>query len=299
MCTVRSGENLVWSCYFIVLRTVGSQSHRRSLYNGDSGEWSTLTAVHHCSTLGTYGYSIVQFCCTTPSVHGISVRTSRRAPKESGGSTVYPVRFWLDYKEIQGVRRIQERIWRTSDIVPQWYCATGMRRNTFCFSPMHPIHSGLWSLLMFPWKTFPFPTMINFTSCWRLIWRFGTAQQGRLAIEKETYAVLASVDCMHRIAACPAGFDIYTDHENLVFLYDHFSIVPDLSQISIRKVLSWVVCFSLYKYTFVHIKETDNMWADLLGRWSALFIARRSVRILELPSSSHDYFILPTTEIIH
>ena len=99
--------------------------------------------------------------------------------------------------------------------------------------------------------------------------RFNATQLGWSILEKEAYAILATLERMHWIAATPSGFDLYTDHNNLIFLFDPLSVVPDLSQTTLRKVLRWAVRLSIYNYTCFHIKGTDNVWADLLGRWSA------------------------------
>ena len=103
---------------------------------------------------------------------------------------------------------------------------------------------------------------------------------------------------MHWIAATPSGFDLYTDHNNLIFLFDPLSVVPDLSQTTLRKVLRWAVRLSIYNYTCFHIKGSDNVWADLLGRWSAPSTVRRLVHIPELPSSSAEDFEWNTATVI-
>eukprot|EP00171_Calliarthron_tuberculosum_P004016 IDg4016t1 len=80
---------------------------------------------------------------------------------------------------------------------------------------------------------------------------------------------MATVKRMHWILATSDGFDLFTDHHRLIFLFDPLAVVPDLSQTSLRKVLRWAVHLSACNYTCVHIKGTENVWADLLGRWSA------------------------------
>lgn len=128
--------------------------------------------------------------------------------------------------------------------------------------------------------------------------RFDTIQLGWSTLEKEAYAVLANLTRMHWLAATPNGFDLYTDHNNLIFLFDPLSVVPDLSQTTLRKVLRWAVRLSMYRYTCFHIKGTDNVWADLLGRWSASKTVRRLIRIPELPSSSSEDFEWPALDNI-
>jgi transposase InsO family protein len=126
--------------------------------------------------------------------------------------------------------------------------------------------------------------------------RFNATQLGWSVLEKEAFAVLASLERMHWLAATPDGFDLSTDHNNLVFIFDPLSIVPDMSQTTLRKVLRWAVRLSTYNYTCLHIKGTDNVWADLLGRWSAPATIRRLIRIPELPSSSDPDFEWPSLD---
>ena len=106
---------------------------------------------------------------------------------------------------------------------------------------------------------------------------------------------MATLGRMHWLLADPQGFDLYTDHNNLIYIFDPTSVVTDISQTTIRKVLRWAVRLSVYNYTCVHINGTDNVWADLLGRWSAaLPTIQRLVYVPELPSSSAEDFEWPT-----
>jgi hypothetical protein len=91
---------------------------------------------------------------------------------------------------------------------------------------------------------------------------------------------MATVQRMHWILTTPDGIDLFTDHQNLIFLFDPLAVVPDLSQTTLRKVLRWAVKLSTYNYTWVHIKGTDNAWADLLGRWPAPGTIRRLALVL-------------------
>lgn len=102
---------------------------------------------------------------------------------------------------------------------------------------------------------------------------------------------------MHWLAATPDGFDLHTDHNNLIFFFDSLSVLPDLSQKSLRKDLLWAVRLSMYTYTCFLINGDDKVWADLLTRWSTpLVTVRRLVSVPELPSFSLDYFEWPTLD---
>lgn len=128
--------------------------------------------------------------------------------------------------------------------------------------------------------------------------RFNNTQYGWSTLEKEAFAILASLERMHWLAATPSGFDLYTDHNNLIFIFDPLSLMPDLSQTAVRKVLRWAVRMSIYNYVCIHIKGEDNVWADLLGRWSAPPTLRRIIKIPVLASSSNAEFDWPSQNAV-
>lgn len=68
--------------------------------------------------------------------------------------------------------------------------------------------------------------------------------------------------------------------------FDPLTVVSDLSQTSVLKDLRWAVRLSAYNYVCAHIKGDENVWADLLGRWSAPVVIRRLVSVPVLLSSS-------------
>lgn len=85
-------------------------------------------------------------------------------------------------------------------------------------------------------------------------------------IEKESYAIMETVERMHWLLATDRGFDLFTDHNNLVFLFDPTTAIADISQTPPRKVLRWAVRLSAYKYNCIHIPGSDNVRADMFSR---------------------------------
>lgn len=122
---------------------------------------------------------------------------------------------------------------------------------------------------------------------------------GWYILENDAFAVLTTLCRMHWLAATPAGFDLHTDHNNLIFIFDPLSVVPDMTQTSVRKVLRWAVRLTMYRYTCLHIKGEENVWYDLLTRFSAgSGTVRRLVHIPELPSSTISDFDWPSRDAI-
>lgn len=60
-------------------------------------------------------------------------------------------------------------------------------------------------------------------------------------MEKEAFAVMASIERSHLLDSCGDGFDLFTDHNNLIFIFDQLAIMPDIRQATTGKVLGWDV----------------------------------------------------------
>ena len=60
--------------------------------------------------------------------------------------------------------------------------------------------------------------------------RFNSTQLVCFILEKEAFVVLATLEYMHWVAATPSGLGLFTDHNNLIFLFDPLSVVPDMSK---------------------------------------------------------------------
>ncbi len=108
----------------------------------------------------------------------------------------------------------------------------------------------------------------------------------RSILEKEAFAISATAKKMHWILDKLQGFDMFIDHNILIYMSDTISVHPDLSVGFVKKVLRWGFMMCMYSYVCVHIKGETNVWADLLGRLSALKTIRRIVPIPALPSPS-------------
>eukprot|EP00171_Calliarthron_tuberculosum_P023402 IDg23402t1 len=90
------------------------------------------------------------------------------------------------------------------------------------------------------------------------------------------------------------AFNIYTDYNNLIFIFDSLAVLRDISISSLKKVPRWAVRLSIYNYTCVHISGADNVWADLLSRWATPNMVRRIINVPLLPSAGSDSFRWPS-----
>lgn len=52
---------------------------------------------------------------------------------------------------------------------------------------------------------------------------------------------MASIELSHWLASCANGFDLFTDHNNLIFIFNPLAIMSDIGQATTRKLLRWPV----------------------------------------------------------
>lgn len=70
-----------------------------------------------------------------------------------------------------------------------------------------------------------------------LLCRFNTTQIGCSFFEKDSFTVLTSLSLIYWLAARHDGFDLHTDHSTLIFILYPLSVVPNMTQTSVRNVL--------------------------------------------------------------
>lgn len=61
-------------------------------------------------------------------------------------------------------------------------------------------------------------------------------------------------------------FYLYTEHHNLIFIFDPLELLLDLGASGVRKVIRWAVPLIIYNYVCMKIRGDDNVWDDILGR---------------------------------
>ena len=67
----------------------------------------------------------------------------------------------------------------------------------------------------------------------------------------------------------PEGFMLFTDHKNLVFIFNPLNVNPTLSKHVVNKIERWALSLSAFRYSISHVPGDQNLWADLLSRWGA------------------------------
>lgn len=84
--------------------------------------------------------------------------------------------------------------------------------------------------------------------------------------EKEGSAIFEE---MYRLDYLVSGrkISIFTDHENLVYLYDPYGRNPGIARHTEKKLIPWAVNLCTFRYIIEHMKGHSNVWADIMKRW--------------------------------
>lgn len=60
---------------------------------------------------------------------------------------------------------------------------------------------------------------------------------------------------------------IYTDHANLVYIYDPIGPNPGLPRHTMSKLMQWIK-LSEFRFVIEHLQGSRNVWVDMLTRWA-------------------------------
>jgi Integrase zinc binding domain len=74
---------------------------------------------------------------------------------------------------------------------------------------------------------------------------------------------------MNWLLNCPSGFSLFTDHSNLIYVFDPHRISHGLSSNTASKLTRWALKLCTLRYTIEHAPGDQNLWPDLLTRWAA------------------------------
>ena len=96
---------------------------------------------------------------------------------------------------------------------------------------------------------------------------FKNASFSWATVEKEAFAVLESfIRFEHLIGG--REISLYTDHANLVYIFDPCGQNPGIARHTACKLTRWAVKLSSFRYVIEAIPGERNHWADLLTRWA-------------------------------
>ena len=85
--------------------------------------------------------------------------------------------------------------------------------------------------------------------------------------EKEGYAIVESI-CRLDFSVFGREVTIFTDHANLVYLYDPYGNNTGMAKHTASKLMRWAIKLSAFRYVIEHLPGELNVWADMLTRWA-------------------------------
>jgi hypothetical protein len=88
-------------------------------------------------------------------------------------------------------------------------------------------------------------------------------------IEKEAFAIVESCKRLEYLLLRPRGFKLYTDHRNLVYIFDPLGFDGGMARYQADKLQRWAMTLTMFRYEIEHVSGEDNVWGDLLSRWGA------------------------------
>ena len=84
--------------------------------------------------------------------------------------------------------------------------------------------------------------------------------------EKEAFAVIEAMERLDYLTLT-GRVRVFTDHLNLIYVYDPTSVVPTIARHVLGKVQRWGIRLSNFDYEVEHVPGVKHDWPDLLSRW--------------------------------
>ncbi|GMF43082.1 unnamed protein product [Phytophthora fragariaefolia] len=99
--------------------------------------------------------------------------------------------------------------------------------------------------------------------------RFVGASSRWSTIEKEAFAIVESTRRLEYLLLRPAGFRLYTDHRNLVYIFNPYATDGAMARYRADKLQRWALSLMSFKYVIEHVPGEEDVWGDLLSRLGA------------------------------
>uniref|UniRef100_H3H555 Reverse transcriptase n=1 Tax=Phytophthora ramorum TaxID=164328 RepID=H3H555_PHYRM len=115
--------------------------------------------------------------------------------------------------------------------------------------------------------------------------RFVGAAQRWPTIEKEAFAIVEAVRRLEYLLLRPRGFHLFTDHRNLVYIFNPYATDGMMARYQADKLQRWALALMSFRYVIEHVPGEENAWGDLLSRWGAgppLEATRTAIRAARL-----------------
>ena len=97
--------------------------------------------------------------------------------------------------------------------------------------------------------------------------RWSKTEQRWSTYEREACAVITTMEKLDWIMLTSKRVLVYTDHRNLLWLYQPSSVLERPPQFLVSKAVRWAIRLSAFTYDIYHLEGPKNEWADGLTRW--------------------------------
>ncbi|KAF0729338.1 hypothetical protein Ae201684_013084 [Aphanomyces euteiches] len=101
-------------------------------------------------------------------------------------------------------------------------------------------------------------------------------------VEKEAFAVVESCKRLEYLLIRPGGFRLFTDHRNLVYMFNPLGASPNMAKYQAHKLQRWSLTMTTFPYVIECVAGEDNLWADLLSRWGSPSRVARAGKMYKL-----------------
>lgn len=103
-------------------------------------------------------------------------------------------------------------------------------------------------------------------------------------VEKEAFAIVEATHRLKYLLLRPGGFHLYTDHRNLVYIFNPHATDGTMARYHADKLQRWALSLMSFRYVIEHVPGEVNVWGDRLSRWGAgtSITDRSAVRIARL-----------------
>ncbi|KAE8999859.1 hypothetical protein PR001_g18944 [Phytophthora rubi] len=88
-------------------------------------------------------------------------------------------------------------------------------------------------------------------------------------VEKEAFAIVEACQHLDYLLLRPGGFTIFTDHRNLIYIFNPYAVDAGIHRYQADKLQRWALGLSCFNYEIEHVSGEENVWGDLLSRWGA------------------------------
>ncbi|KAH9108266.1 hypothetical protein LEN26_014132 [Aphanomyces euteiches] len=109
---------------------------------------------------------------------------------------------------------------------------------------------------------------------------FTGASQRWPIVEKEAYAMMQSCKNLDYLIVRPGGFRLFTDHRNLVYIFNPRGSNANMAKYQADKLQRWSLVMSTLPYSIM--PGEANVWGDLLSRWGSVSVDKPVTRVCRL-----------------